>query len=125
MAKRECVVLPGKAEMPFSSAVRAGDYIFVSGTTGHLDAQGNSVAGTEAQAKQCLENMEQTLQAAGASLSDVVKATVFLVNVDDFAKMNEVYQGYFPKDRPARSTVIAGLARPNMLIEIECVAYKP
>ena len=125
MAKREFIILPGKAEMPFSSAVRAGDYIFVSGTTGHLDAQGNSVAGTEAQTKQCLENMKQALQAAGASLSDVVKATVFLVNVDNFAKMNGVYKSYFPKDCPARATVITGLVSPDMLVEIECVAYKP
>ncbi len=125
MAKREFIILPGKAEMPFSSAVRVGDYIFVSGTTGHLDAQGNSVAGTEAQTKQCLENMKQALQAAGASLSDVVKATVFLVNVDNFAKMNGVYKSYFPKDCPARATVITGLVSPDMLVEIECVAYKP
>lgn len=125
MAKREFVVLPGKEEMPFSSAVRAGDFIFVSGTTGNLDATGNLVAGIEDQTKQCLENIGQTLRAARASLSDVVKATVFLTNVDHFAKMNGIYKKYFPKDRPARSTVITGLVRPDMLIEIECVVYKP
>ena len=125
MTRGEFIVLPGKEEMPFSSAVRTGDFIFVSGTTGRVDAQGNPVNGIEAQTRQCLENIEQALRVAGAALSDVVKVTVFLVNVDDFAKMNGVYKGYFSKDRPARSTVITGLARPDMLIEIECVAYKP
>lgn len=69
--------------------------------------------------------MKQVLQADGSSLSDVVKVTVFLGNVDDFTKMNEVYRGYFPKDAPVRSTVITGLVSSDMLIEIECIAYKP
>jgi len=61
----------------------------------------------------------------GASLSDVVKVTVFLRNMDDFTKMNEAYQSYFPEKKPARSTVITGLVNPKMLIEIECIAYRP
>jgi len=55
----------------------------------------------------------------------VVKATVFLTDVDNYAKMNEVYRSYFPKDLPARSTVITGLALPELLLEGECIAYKP
>ena len=124
MAKREFIVHPTRADLPFSAAVRAGDFIFASGTTGTADAQGNPVKGIEAQTIQCLENINQVLQTAGASLSDVVKATVFLRNVDDFAKMNEVYVKYFPESRPARSTVITGLVRPDMLVEIECIVYK-
>ena len=118
-------IIPTKTDLPFSAAVRAGDFIFNSGTTGHVDAQGNPIEGIEAQAKQCLENMKQVLQKAGTSLSDVIKTTVFLTNVDDFAKMNEVYRGYFATDLPARSTIITGLANARMLIEIECIAYKP
>lgn len=125
MAKREVVIMPNMADRPYSSAVRAGDFILVSGTMGMVDTQGNPVEGIEAQTRQCLENIKQILQAAGSSLSDVVKVTVFLANVDDFAKMNEVYRGYFPKDAPARSTAITGLVRSDMLIEIECIAYKP
>ncbi len=125
MAKKEFIIMPSRVDLPFSSAVRAGDFIFVSGTTGSTDAQGNPVEGIEAQTRQCLENIKQVLQAASSSLSDVVKVTAFLADVDDYAKMNEVYRGYFPKDRPARSTVIAGLVRPNMLFEMECIAYKP
>ena len=125
MTKREFIIMPNTADWPFSSAVRAGDFTFVSGNSGTVDAQGNPVEGIEAQTRQCFENMKQVLQAAGSSLSDVVKVTVFLANIDDFAKMNEVYRGYFPKDRPARSTVITGLVHSDMLIEIECIAYKP
>ena len=125
MTKREVIIMPNTADRPYSSAVRAGDFSFVSGQGGRVDAQGNPVEGIEAQTKQCLENMKQVLQAAGSSLSDVVKVTVFLANVDDFAKMNEVYRSYFSKDLPARSTTITGLVSSDMLIEIECIAYKP
>ena len=125
MTKREFIIMPNTAGGFISPAVRAGDFIFVSGQGGVVDAQGNPVEGIEAQTRQCFENMKQVLQVAGSSLSDVVKVTVFLANIDDFAKMNEVYRGYFPKDAPARSTVITGLVHSDMLIEIECIAYKP
>ncbi len=125
MVRKEVIVLPGMKDRPYSSAIRAGDFIFVSGTIGGVDAQGNPIEGIAAQTRQCLENMKSVLQTAGSSLSDVIKATVFLTNADDFAKMNEVYRSYFPKDLPARSTVITGLALPELLIEIECIAYKP
>ena len=122
---KKVITLPDALKLPFSPAIRAGDYIFVSGQVGHTDAQGREVKGIEAQVKQCLENVKKVLAAAGSSLDDVVKVTVFLRNEKDFAKMNEVYQGYFTKDQPARSTVIAGLALPSMLIEMECIAYSP
>lgn len=115
--------LPG---VPYSPGVKAGDYIFVSGQVGHVDGKGNKVEGIEAQTRQVLNNMKNVLAAAGASLSDVVKSTVFLVKADDFAKMNEVYKSFFEKDYPSRSTVIvAALARPEILVEIECIAYRP
>ncbi len=122
MAKK-VITIPGAPKLPFSPAIRAGDYIFVSGQVGFVDAKGNEIKGVEAQVRLCLENMKRVLVAAGASLDDVVKVTVFLRNEEDFAKMNEVYQGYFPEDKPARSTVIAGLALPTMLVEMECIAY--
>ena len=101
MEKREVIVMPNTADRPFSSAVRAGGFTFVSGQGGYVDAQGNLVEGIETQTRQCLENMKQVLQAAGSSLSDVVKVTVFLANIDDFAKMNEVYRDYFPQRCPS------------------------
>lgn len=115
--------LPG---VPFSPAIKAGDYIFVSGQVGHVDSQGEKLAGVEAQTRQVLDNMGRVLAAAGASMDDVVKTTVFLVRAEDFSKMNEVYKSYFTRDLPARSTVIiAALARPEIEVEIEGVAYRP
>jgi 2-iminobutanoate/2-iminopropanoate deaminase len=122
---KKVITIPGAPKLPFSPAIRAGDYIFVSGQVGFTDAQGKEIKGIEAQVRQCLENIKEVLTAAGSSLNDVVKVTVFLRNENDFAKMNEIYQSYFTKDRPARSTVITGLAHPSMLIEMECIAYSP
>jgi len=122
MAKKT-IVMPNTAEYPFSSAVRAGGYIFLSGNGGFVDKDGRKVKGIESQTRQCLENIKQVLEAAGSSLSDVVKTTVFITDIDDFAPMNEIYKGYFTEDRPARSTVVTGLVNPDMLIEVECIAY--
>ncbi len=124
MLKR-VITLPDAPKLPFSAAIRAGDYIFVSGQIGHTDAGGKEVKGIERQVRQCLENMKKVLAAAGSSLDEVVKVTIFLRNEADFARMNEIYQSYFTEDRPARSTVIADLALPSMLIEIDCIAYSP
>lgn len=126
MAKQVITVPTALPGVPYSPGVKAGDYIFVSGQVGHVDGKGNKVEGIEAQTRQVLNNMKNVLAAAGASLSDVVKSTVFLVKADDFAKMNEVYKSFFEKDYPSRSTVIvAALARPEILVEIECIAYRP
>ncbi len=122
---KEFIIMPNSDKYPFSSAVRAGDYIFLSGTGGRVDKDGKEVKGIEAQTKQCLENIKQVLEVAGSSLSDVVKVSVFITNVADFAQMSETYKGYFPKDRPARTTVITALGNPAMLIEVDCIAYKP
>ena len=122
---KKVITIPNAPKLPFSPAIRAGDYIFVSGQVGFVDAKGNEIKGIEAQVRLCLENMKRVLVAAGASLDDVVKVTVFLRNEEDFAKMNETYQGYFPEDKPARSTAVTGLVMPNMLIEMDCVAYFP
>jgi len=126
MAKQALSVpwaLPG---VPYSPGMRAGDFIFVSGQVGHVDGEGNKLEGIEAQTREVLERVKGVLQAAGASLDDVVKTTVFLVRASDFAKMNEVYRSYFKGDLPARSTVVvAALVKPEMLVEIECIAYHP
>ena len=125
MAKKEFITVPNAPKYPFSPGIRAGDYIFVSGQGGFADAEGREVKGIEAQTRQCLENMKKVLETVGASLADVVKVTIFLGNVADYVKMNEVYQSYFPQNYPARSASVTGLVMPNMLIEVECVVYKP
>jgi 2-iminobutanoate/2-iminopropanoate deaminase len=122
---KEVITVPNAPKLPFSAAIRAGDYIFVSGQVGFVDSGGKKVKGIEAQTQQCLENIKQILVAAGSSLNDLVKVTVFLNNASHFGQMNEVYQSYFPKDYPARSTAITSPAIPSMLVEIECIAYSP
>ena len=120
---KEVITVPKAPKYPFSPAIRAGDYIFVSGQPGFIGAGGKEVKGIGAQTRQCLENIKRVLEAAGSSLNDVVKVTVFLGNAGHFAQMNEAYQSYFPKDYPARSTIVTSMAIPNMLVEIECIAY--
>ncbi len=119
---KKYISIPGAPKMPLSPAVKAGNFIFVSGQNGSRDAEGNEVRGIEAQTRTCLENVKRVLAAAGASMDDAVKVTVFIRDAGDFARMNEVYQGFFPKDKPARSTVVTGLVLPEMLVEIECIA---
>ena len=112
--------------VPYSSATKAGPLVFISGQIGALDDAGKPISTVEGQTRQLLKKMKIALDAAGASLSDVTKTTVFLVNVNDFAVMNQVYKEFFPREPPARSTVIvAGLAKPEWLVEIEATAYKP
>ncbi len=124
MAKQVITVPTALPGVPYSPAIKAGDYVFVSGQVGHVDSQGNKLGGVEAQTRQVLNNVKRVLEAAGSSMDDVVKTTVFLVKAEDFSKMNEVYKTFFTKDLPARSTVIvAALARPEMVVEIEAIAY--
>jgi 2-iminobutanoate/2-iminopropanoate deaminase len=125
MAKQVITVPTALPGVPYSPAIKSGEYIFVSGQVGHVDGQGNKLEGVEAQTRQVLENMKRVLEAGGASMDDVVKTTVFLVKAEDFSKMNEVYKTYFTGDLPARSTVVvAALARPELVVEIECIACR-
>jgi 2-iminobutanoate/2-iminopropanoate deaminase len=108
---------------PYSQAVRAGGFVFVAGQL-PLDANGDLVGESDvaAQTRAVLANMAAILSAAGSSLDRVVKTTVFLTSLDDFAGMNEVYAATFTAPYPARSTVEIGRLPQGMLLEIECVA---
>lgn len=112
-------------QLPLSKAIRAGDFIFLSGQLG-LDAHG-ALAGdsVETQTRQALHNIAAILDEAGASLAQVVKSTVWLVNEADFPRFNGVYAEFFPQHPPVRSTVISGLVLKGALVEIEVVAYAP
>ena len=117
----ERINLPGAPAPrgPYSPAVRAGDFIYVSG-------QVPSDAGDIAhETRQVLANIQKLLAGCGATMADVVKCGVFLANAGDFAAMNEVYATFFGENKPARSTVVAGFMIPNIRIEIDAVAYKP
>jgi 2-iminobutanoate/2-iminopropanoate deaminase len=113
-----------KASGPYSQAVKASGFVFVAGQV-PLTAEGTFVQGDiKAQTRQVLENIKAILQAGGSSLEQVVKVTVYLADMKDFAAMNEAYAEYFPKDPPARATVQSDLRfRGGPLpIEIEAVA---
>ena len=111
---------------PFSSAVTVGETIYVSGHLGR-DPQTNELVagGAGPQTRQTLENMQVTLDAVGASLSDVVKCTVFLDDMEDFTVMNEAYVAAFTGPKPARSTIGADGLALGAAVEIECIAVHP
>ena len=110
---------------PYSQAVRAGSFLFCSGQIPVDPATGNFVAGgVEQQAEQVLKNVRAVLEAAGYSLSDVIKATVFATNMGDFAVVNGVYAQHFDKEPPARSFVEVSALPTGALVEIEVVAWK-
>jgi 2-iminobutanoate/2-iminopropanoate deaminase len=111
----------------YSDAVRAGDLIFVSGQAS-VDREGKLVGAGDvvAQTRQVLDNMRLALAAAGATLDDVVKVTVYLADCADRPKVNEVRKEYFGANRPASTLIgISDWAIPGMLIEIEAVAVAP
>jgi 2-iminobutanoate/2-iminopropanoate deaminase len=114
-----------KAIGPYSQAVCAGDYIFCAGQIPLDPATGNMVAGgIIEQTTRVLENINGLLRSQGLSLSNVVKTTVFLSDMDNFAAMNEVYGKYFIKDFPARSTVQVARLPKDALVEIEVLACR-
>ena len=108
---------------PYSPAVIAGNFVFVSGQSGR-DPQTDFVAeDVEAQTEQCLRNVATILEAAGSNLNKVVRCGVFLVDMNDFKKMNAVYARMFGEHRPARTTVaVSELPGPGLKVEIDAVA---
>lgn len=115
-----------KAVGPYSQAIRAGHFIFTAGQVGISPATGKLEGDIAAQTRQVLENLKAILEAAGTGLSNVVKTTVFLANMDDFAIMNGVYAEYFGETAPpARSTMQVARLPLGALVEIEAVALVP
>jgi 2-aminomuconate deaminase len=138
MSKVESKVIAGKAKPrgKYPHVKRAGDFLFVSGTSARR--ADNTIAGAEvdeygtthldirAQTKAVLENVRDILKHVGAQLDDVVEVTAYLVNMNDFAGYNEVYGEFFGYNGPARTTVaVHQLPHPHLLIEIRAMAYKP
>ena len=109
---------------PYCHAKLCGDTLYCSGQLGLDPATGALADGVEAQARQALENLGAVLAAAGMGYADVVKTTVFLADIGDFAAVNAVYADYFQAEPPARSCVQAGPLPKGGLFEIEAVAVK-
>jgi 2-iminobutanoate/2-iminopropanoate deaminase len=108
---------------PYSQAVRTGNLVFVSGQLPVNPATGNfAEGGIKELTRQSILNIQAILKEEGLTLADVVKTTVFLADMSDFAAMNEVYGQYFTKPFPARSAIAIKTLPKNALVEIECIA---
>lgn len=138
MSGIESTMVEGKAKPrgKYPHVKRAGDFLFVSGTSARradntiagaeVDGMGTTHLDIRAQTKAVIENIRDILRSAGAKLEDVVEVTTYLVNMNDFAGYNEVYGEFFGYDGPARTTVaVHQLPHPYLLIEIRAMAYRP
>lgn len=112
-----------KGAGPYSPAIMVDDLIFTSGQLG-LDASGKLPEGIEAQTKQALDNVKAVVEAAGSSMDKLVKVTIFMTDIKDYAVINKIYSGYFAKDFPARTALQVANLPMGGLIEIEAVAAK-
>ena len=110
---------------PYSQAILAGDTLYVSGQIPLIPATGNIVSDKlEEQARQVMENVKAIVEAAGMTLEQVVKTSIFMKNMDDFAEMNEVYAQFFEEPYPARAAFQVAKLPKDALIEIEAIAVK-
>lgn len=109
---------------PYSQAIEVGNMIFTSGVIPVNPATGEIPEGIEKQADQAIGNLAALIQEAGSDIEHVIKTTVFIKNMDDFAKVNEIYSKYFTKDCPARSCVEVARLPKDVLIEIEAITLK-
>jgi 2-iminobutanoate/2-iminopropanoate deaminase len=111
--------------LPFSPAVLSGDFLYLAGAIGNKPGTLEVPAGIEAQMKQAMENLGAVLKAAEMDFSRVVSVNVYLSDARHFARMNDVYKTYFPKDPPIRATVQADVAIPGALVELSMIAARP
>jgi len=119
----EYLDLPKPNTYPFSGAVRVGNTLYLSGALGNDPKTMKLVpGGIEAETKQTLENIKATLERNGSDLDHIVKCTVFMADIQEWPKMNEVYKTYFLKHFPARSAVAGSGLALGARVEIECIA---
>ena len=111
-------------QLSLSRAVRAGDFVFLTGQVPMQDGQVMTNGSIEEQTRACLDSIHETLIEAGCSLQDIVKSMVWLKSREDFPGFDSVYAEYFPEGPPARSALVSDFL-VDILVEIECVAYHP
>lgn len=109
---------------PYSQAIATGDLVFCSGQIGLDPTTGDLVEGLEAQVERALRNLQAVLDAAGSTMADVVKTTIFVADIGDFAAVNAIYATFMPDPPPARSTVGVGGLPKGALVEIEAIARR-
>ena len=122
-------IIPAGGASPrghYTPAMRAGDFVYVSGQ-GPIDPVTDKLAvgDVEFQTQLTLSNVRRILEAAGVGITDVVKCSVFLRDISEFHNMNRAYAAFFGDHKPARTTIEAKFHQAEMLVEIDCVAYKP
>ncbi|SFA96764.1 2-iminobutanoate/2-iminopropanoate deaminase [Lentibacillus halodurans] len=108
---------------PYSQAIQAGDFIYVSGQIGLSPETGNVAEGIEEQTKQVMRNLKSILKQAETDFSQVVKFTIYLASMDDFTTVNDIYGSYLTKPYPARATVEVSKLPKDVLIEMDAVVY--
>lgn len=109
---------------PYSQAIEVNGFVYASGQVPFIPATGEIPEGIEAQAKQALTNVKSIMEAAGLTMDNIVKTTVFIKDMNDFAKVNEVYATFFTGDYPARSCVEVARLPKDVLIEVEVIAAR-
>lgn len=109
---------------PYSQAVKFGKYMFSSGQIGLIPSTGEMAQGVEAQTEQAMRNLGAVLKENHMGYEDVLKTTVFVADLADFAKVNAIYESFFSGDYPARSCVQVAALPKGALVEIECIAAK-
>ena len=109
---------------PYCHAIEMEGFVFTSGQLGIDPATGKLCEGVEAQARQAFTNLKNVLDSANASMDDVLKTTVFMVDLADFGKLNAIYGEYFTEPYPARSCVEVSALPKGVLVECECIAKK-
>ncbi|HDQ72173.1 MAG TPA: hypothetical protein ENN19_08760 [Chloroflexi bacterium] len=126
MSQKEVISPPPAPHLPFSTVIAYGDLVFVAGLVGRDPETGEiAQADIASQTEQALKNIQRQLELAGTSLEQVLKVTVFILDMDLFGAMNEVYTTFFPTDPPARSCVeVNGLPDDEAMVEIEVVAAR-
>ena len=117
------LVIDGR-ELSLSRAIRAGDFVFITGQVSMRDGKPMTDGSIEEQTRACIESLQQILAEAGCELGDVVKSMVWLKRREDFPGFNAVYAEYFAEQPPTRSALISDFLI-DILVEIECVAYRP
>jgi reactive intermediate/imine deaminase len=114
----------GGRVLSLSKAIRAGDFVFITGQVPMRDGKPMTDGGIEDQTRACLDGLKDILDEAGCELGDVVKSMVWLKRREDFPGFNSVYAEYFPTEPPTRSALVSDFLI-DILVEIECVAYRP
>jgi len=109
---------------PYSQAIQAGDFIYVSGQIGVDPTSGEVVDGIEKQTHQVLNNLQAILTEAKTDFSEVVKFTIYLKSMDDFAVVNEIYGSYLEKPYPARATVEVSRLPKDVIVEMDVIVYQ-